>query len=71
LRHRLEWQLSHAEQPVTDLRDWGQAMVLRMAREKCDILSAAVAAIECGRDRGNILHHLTNYMMGIYGVGSI
>jgi hypothetical protein len=71
VRHKLEWQLSSAEQPVTDLPDWGRSMVLRIAREKCDILSAAVAAIERGRDDGNILHHLTNYMMGKYGVSSI
>jgi hypothetical protein len=72
VRHKLEWQLSSAEQPVTDLPDWGRSMVLRIAREKCDILSAAVAAIERGRDGdGEILHHLTNYMAGRYGVFSL
>jgi hypothetical protein len=72
LRHRLKWQLSSAEQPIDDLPEWGREIVLRIAREKCDVLSAAVLAIESGRDSdGEILRHMTNYMAGRYGVDSL
>lgn len=69
---RMEREISGAELPIEGLPDWGKSMVLRIAREKCDVLSAAVLAIETGRDgNGDILRGLTNYMAGRYGVEAL
>ena len=63
--------LPATEQPITDLPDWGAAMLVRMAREKCDLLRSAADAIERGQDVDDILHHLTNYMSGRYGIWAL
>ena len=47
-------------------------MVLRVARERADTLGAAVDAIERrAQASGDIMYHLTAYMTGRLGIGSI
>jgi hypothetical protein len=71
-RYRMGRDLSGPELPIEGLPDWGPAMVLRIAREKADVLSAASDAIERGSDgNGEILRHLTNYMAGRYGAEAL
>lgn len=66
---RMGRDLSGSELPIDEWPEWGRPTPLRIAREKCDVLSTAVCAIETGRDGdGQILHSLTNDMAGRYGV---
>jgi hypothetical protein len=76
-RYRLERDLSGAELPVEclptqGLPGWAPEIVLRIAREKCEVLGAAADAIERGQDgRGEIIHALARYMSGQYGIDAL
>lgn len=68
-REQMERDCAHAEQAIADLPS---EMVLRVARERSDILGAAVDAIERRADgNGEILHQLKKYMNGTLGIDAV
>lgn len=68
---KLEWQLSTGRFADADIPTWGRDSVLNAARERRDVMAAAIAACEQRRDSDEILAALAQHLAGRDGIHAI
>jgi hypothetical protein len=63
-QQRLQWQLSSGRFHDAALPDWSEATVLAAARQRRDVIAAAIAACEQRDDSKGILEGLAQHLTG-------
>jgi hypothetical protein len=63
-QQKLEWQLSSGRFGEAVLPEWSRATVLDVARERRDVIAAAIAACEQRDDSKDILEGLALHLAG-------
>jgi hypothetical protein len=63
-QQKLAWQLSCGRFHDADLPDWSRSIILDAARERRDVMAAAIAACEQREDSEKILAALSRHLVG-------
>jgi hypothetical protein len=70
-QQKLEWQLSSGRFHDADLSNWSRSIVMDAARERRDVIAAAVAACEQREDSDEILAALFRHLTGRDSIGEL
>jgi len=69
-RQAIRQAFVNGEQPIATA-EWTTAVVIEAARQRRDIVGCAIACIEQGRDGGEIVQALANYLAGYWTIWTL